>query len=46
MVLLTIFILVAGANAGKLGLDYWIVPTLKNIGKKNFGPTRDKTRAI
>ncbi|MBE4907577.1 DoxX family protein [Bacillus luteolus] len=43
MVLLTIFILVAGANAGKLGLDNWILPTLKNKWKKS---TRDKTRAI
>ncbi len=43
MVLLTIFILVAGANAGKLGLDNWILPALKNKLRKS---TRDKTRAI
>lgn len=28
MVLLTTFILVAGFNAAKIGLDYWIVPWL------------------
>ncbi|RBW68917.1 DoxX family protein [Bacillus taeanensis] len=29
MVLLTMFILVAGANAGKIGFDRWIMPLLK-----------------
>jgi thiosulfate dehydrogenase (quinone) large subunit len=26
MILLTFFILAAGANAGKFGLDYWVIP--------------------
>lgn len=35
MVLLSIFILVAGANAGKFGADYYILPYLrKRIGLK------------
>lgn len=29
MVLLTCFILVAGANAGKFGLDRWVIPYLR-----------------
>ncbi|MFS0750195.1 DoxX family protein [Oceanobacillus sp. 1P07AA] len=29
MVLLTIFIIVAGANAGKYGLDRWVMPYMK-----------------
>lgn len=35
MVLLTIFILVAGFNAGKIGLDRWIIPFLRQFGKKH-----------
>ncbi|MDP5275593.1 DoxX family protein [Chengkuizengella axinellae] len=31
MVILTIFILVAGANAGKIGLDYYVLPYVKNL---------------
>lgn len=30
MVLLTIFLLVAGYNAGRYGLDRWVLPFLKN----------------
>lgn len=33
MVLLTIFIIVAGANAGKYGLDRWVMPYMKQIWK-------------
>lgn len=29
MVLLTVFILVAGANAGKFGLDHWVLPYVR-----------------
>jgi len=29
MVLLTVFILVAGANAGRYGLDRWVLPYLR-----------------
>ncbi|NDI36153.1 DoxX family protein [Chengkuizengella sediminis] len=35
MVILTIFILVAGANAGKMGLDYYVVPYVRNLFKRN-----------
>ncbi|MFD2045303.1 DoxX family protein [Ornithinibacillus salinisoli] len=30
MVLLTIFLIVAGYNAGRYGLDRWVIPFLKN----------------
>ncbi|GLO67770.1 DoxX family protein [Oceanobacillus kimchii] len=33
MVLLTIFIIVAGANAGKYGLDRWVMPYMKQTWK-------------
>lgn len=39
MVLLAIFILVAGKNAGKYGLDRWILPFISTYGRKE---TRDK----
>jgi thiosulfate dehydrogenase (quinone) large subunit len=32
MVLLTIFLLVAGANAGRYGLDRWVLPILQKRG--------------
>lgn len=36
MTLLTVFILVAGANAGKIGLDRYVIPFIrKNIMKQN-----------
>lgn len=39
MVLISIFIIVAGFNAGKLGLDYYVIPALRkwwsNFRKKN-----------
>lgn len=35
MVLLTIFVLVAGYNAGKIGLDRWIIPFLRKFRKRN-----------
>ncbi|MFS0861922.1 DoxX family protein [Fredinandcohnia sp. 179-A 10B2 NHS] len=31
MVLLTIFILVAGSNAGKFGIDYYVMPFVKKL---------------
>jgi thiosulfate dehydrogenase (quinone) large subunit len=30
MVLLTVFVLIAGANAGRYGLDRWVMPYLRN----------------
>ncbi|SET50915.1 thiosulfate dehydrogenase [quinone] large subunit [Oceanobacillus limi] len=30
MVLLTVFLIVAGFNAGRYGLDRWVIPLLKN----------------
>jgi thiosulfate dehydrogenase [quinone] large subunit len=30
MILMSIFVIVAGANAGKIGLDYWVLPYIKN----------------
>ncbi|MBB5323322.1 thiosulfate dehydrogenase [quinone] large subunit [Anoxybacillus tepidamans] len=34
MVLLTFFIVVAGANAGKFGLDHWVIPCVRKYLKK------------
>ncbi|GIQ71312.1 DoxX family protein [Xylanibacillus composti] len=34
MLLLTIFILVAAANAGKFGADYYVLPYLRNLVKR------------
>ncbi len=34
MVLLTIFVVVAGLNAGRYGLDRYVIPYLRNKGKK------------
>ncbi|MBA2875115.1 DoxX family protein [Thermaerobacillus caldiproteolyticus] len=34
MILLTVFILVAGANAGKFGFDRWIIPYIRKFSKK------------
>jgi thiosulfate dehydrogenase [quinone] large subunit len=34
MVLLTMFILVTGANAGKFGLDYYVLPYIRKLMKK------------
>ncbi|WP_070120913.1 DoxX family protein [Bacillus marinisedimentorum] len=35
MVLLTIFLLVAGANAGKYGLDYYVLPYIRKALNKD-----------
>lgn len=35
MVLLTIFIVVAGANAGKFGLDRWVLPIIRKLFNKD-----------
>ena len=37
MVLISIFILVAGYNAGRFGGDRWVMPYLKNLIFKNKG---------
>ncbi|MBE3550938.1 MAG: DoxX family protein [Brockia lithotrophica] len=34
MILLTFFLLVAGANAGRIGLDRWVVPYLRDAWAK------------
>ena len=34
MVLITIFILVAGANAGRYGLDRWVLPYVRKVFNK------------
>ncbi|ANS75050.1 Crp/Fnr family transcriptional regulator [Paenibacillus yonginensis] len=35
MLILEIFIVVAAANAGKIGLDHWVMPYLRNLFKHN-----------
>ncbi|MFD2629721.1 DoxX family protein [Oceanobacillus kapialis] len=42
MVLLTVFILVAGYNAGKFGLDRWVIPFLKNHTPRRGGKKQKK----
>ncbi|WP_075981169.1 DoxX family protein [Bacillus massilinigeriensis] len=37
MVLLTVFILVAGANAGRFGLDYYVMPFIRKQMDKRKG---------
>lgn len=38
MAVITIFLIVAGANAGKFGLDRWVMPFIKNqLSKKQKG---------
>lgn len=37
MAILGLFVLVAGANAGRYGLDRWVIPYLKSQIKNRFG---------
>ena len=39
LVLLAVFILVAGANAGKYGLDRWILPYIRQFMNKKVNDT-------
>ena len=40
LVLLTVFILVAGSNAGKIGLDQWVYPYIRQfMNKKSNDPS-------
>lgn len=47
MILSAMFILVAGFNAAKIGLDYWIVPYAKQLvnmrGKSDLGAVQKTT---
>ncbi|MFB6465631.1 DoxX family membrane protein [Cytobacillus sp. Hz8] len=45
MVLLTIFILVAGANAGRFGLDYYVIPFIRKQFGKDKAAGRDPVRS-
>lgn len=36
MVILTFILLVAGANAGKFGLDYYVLPTIRGLFNKKL----------
>ncbi|MBY6268877.1 DoxX family protein [Parageobacillus thermoglucosidasius] len=38
MILLTIFILVAGANAGRYGLDHWVIPYIHKFVNRTSRP--------
>jgi thiosulfate dehydrogenase [quinone] large subunit len=42
MVLFTIFIIAAGANAGKYGLDRWVIPFFKERVPFNKGKKQEK----
>lgn len=37
MVLITVFIIVAGFNAGKFGLDYYVIPYMRKLFNKKEG---------
>jgi thiosulfate dehydrogenase [quinone] large subunit len=43
MVLLTIFILIAGYNAGKVGFDRWMIPYIKEALNLNTKKSAEKT---
>lgn len=43
MVLLTIFLIIAGYNAGRYGLDRWVLPFLRKHIGKNKETTDDKS---
>jgi thiosulfate dehydrogenase (quinone) large subunit len=40
LVLLSIFIIIAGANAGKFGLDRWVIPFIKKTALKQEEPLK------
>jgi thiosulfate dehydrogenase [quinone] large subunit len=45
LVLLTVFILVAGTNAGKIGLDRWVYPYIRQfMNKKSNDPSFSNNR--
>ncbi|MDT3700992.1 MAG: DoxX family protein [Thermincola sp.] len=46
MALLTIFIIVAGANAGRIGLDHYIIPYLKQTFKKGVFQHKNPSHAV
>ncbi|TRM10885.1 DoxX family protein [Lentibacillus cibarius] len=43
MVLITVFLLVAGYNAGRFGLDRWVMPFLKNHNPRQKHKTKPAT---
>lgn len=44
MILLGFFLIAAGANAGKWGGDYWLVPWIRNHGGKLFAKQDEHTK--
>jgi thiosulfate dehydrogenase [quinone] large subunit len=44
MVLLGFIIIVAGSNAGKIGIDYVLIPNLRSLFKQNAHATRGKLK--
>lgn len=42
MAILTIFIVIAGANAGRYGLDRWVLPYLKEVWNQRVKKTEPK----
>jgi len=40
-ILLGVFILAAGFNAGRIGLDYWVIPFIRKIFRKENNPDAD-----
>lgn len=45
MVLITVFLIVAGYNAGRYGLDHWVIPFLKNYNPRQKRKDREVAAA-
>ncbi|PFO00902.1 Crp/Fnr family transcriptional regulator, partial [Bacillus sp. AFS076308] len=41
-IFLGFIILTAGYNAGRIGLDRWVVPFFRKMGNKNTSPEKTK----
>ncbi|MDQ0172870.1 DoxX family protein [Paenibacillus tundrae] len=46
LVVMEIFLVVAGANAGKIGLDHWVLPYLRGLFSRNKGNNTKDTPTI
>ncbi|WP_036688676.1 DoxX family protein [Paucisalibacillus globulus] len=46
MAILTVFIVIAGRNAGRIGLDRWVLPTLTNLIKNKLHKKQEKDTVV
>lgn len=42
MIILAVLLLIGGANAGRFGLDYWIMPSLRSKGQNRTTKNRKR----